>query len=411
MRPIVISTLACASLLVASACAGSPSAPKRLSAGHLEAADVEMVSPTGNQDLADLARGSRQLGHDLAISLPSEDGNLVYSPASLALAFAMLREGAGGDTADEIDAVLHLPPSRQLDCNTLLRELVEVGEGDTVEVNDALFVDPSLAVEPGYLEQIKKWYGAGVEQTDFPGPALGDINSWVDDKTRGRIPKLIDQLDPESVFALVNTIYLKATWDLEFDPTETADELFTRADGSTTTATMMRQTHALDYAKGAGWQAVRLDYAGGELSMWVLLPQGPDVDPRDLLDADLLAAAESAFASRNVDLSLPRWDTETTAELTDVLRQLGMTHTFDDGDFRLLTKEPFQVTQVVQQANITVGEKGTEAAAATAIIGETSAPAPPDNLVTFRADHPFAFAIIHDRSGVPLFEGVVADPS
>ncbi len=69
------------------------------------------------------------------------------------------------------------------------------------------------------------------------------------------------------------------------------------------------------------------------------------------------------------------------------------------------------MTQVVQQANITVGEKGTEAAAATAIIGETSAPAPPDNLVTFRADHPFAFAIIHDRSGVPLFEGVVADPS
>ena len=146
--------------------------------------------------------------------------------------------------------------------------------------------------------------------------------------------------------------------------------------------------------------------------MWVLLPDQADGDPRALLDAGHLAEAESAFASTNVALSLPRWDTETSADLTSVLRELGMRRTFDGGDYRALTANPaFEVTQVLQQANITVGEEGTEAAAATAIVGETSAPAPPPNLVKFTADHPFAFAIMHDASGVPLFEGVVADPS
>jgi len=146
--------------------------------------------------------------------------------------------------------------------------------------------------------------------------------------------------------------------------------------------------------------------------MWVLLPDEIKADPSGLLTSATLAEAESGFTKSNVELALPRWDTETTAELTSVLRGLGMQRTFDGGDFSALTRNSaFEVTQVLQQANITVGEKGTEAAAATAIIGETSLPAPPPDLVEFTADHPFAFAIMHDASGVPLFEGVVADPS
>ncbi len=81
-----------------------------------------------------------------------------------------------------------------------------------LELNDALFLDPSLKVERSYLENLKKWYGAGVEQTEFPDPALDQINGWVDDKTHGRIPQLLDQLDPLAVVALVNTIYLNAKW-------------------------------------------------------------------------------------------------------------------------------------------------------------------------------------------------------
>ena len=229
--------------------------------------------------------------------------------------------------------------------------------------------------------------------------------------SHGRIPQLLDDLDPAAVFALVNTIYLNAKWAQPFEPSETHDDSFTTGDGSNVTVPMMHSTSELDYAEGKGWQAVRLPYKGGELSMWVLLPTGK-VDPIELLSSQTLAAAGDGFAPGNVGLSLPRWDTETKADLTDLLRSLGMEETFDHGDFTALTSDPsFAISQVVQQANITVGEKGTVAAAATAIIGETTAIQPPDDLIEVNADHPFAFVVMHDPTGVPLFEGVVADPS
>ena len=174
----------------------------------------------------------------------------------------------------------------------------------------------------------------------------------------------------------------------------------------------MHQDGTFDYTEGATWQAVRLPYRGGELSMVVLLPKD-DTDPVDLLKPNLLSAADRGFSTTEVKLALPKWDLETTADLTDILRGWGMDGTFDGhADFSALTPDPtFAVTQVLQQANITVGEKGTEAAAATAIIGAAGAAPPPEDVVEFVADHPFAFAIVHDPTGVPLFEGVVADPS
>jgi serpin B len=171
----------------------------------------------------------------------------------------------------------------------------------------------------------------------------------------------------------------------------------------------MHNDTELDLVRGEGWRAVRLPYAGGKLSMWVLLPDRGG-DPKQLLRPELLGGLSDAARSTMVELSLPRWDTETNADLVPVLQDLGMRETFGTGQYPGVTKDPrFVVSDVIQQANITVGEKGTVAAAATAIVGEVSA-MPPQG-VEFTADHPFAFAIVHDETGVPLFEGVVSDPS
>lgn len=411
MRTPLLTALAGTCLIAVTACGGATDV-NGSSAAHLEAQGVQMAEPAAGLSYADIADGNRQLGHDLATSIPTDDGNLVFSPASLSIAFAMLREGAAGATGDEIDAVLHLPPNRQTVYNGLLHELSGVGAGDVLELNNALFLDESLTVQPEFLEALKTSYGAGVELADFPGPAVEQINGWVDDKTHGRIPKLLDQLDPLAVFALVNTIYLNAKWQQPFDPDDTEDDSFTTASGAKVDVPTMHQDSSFDYAEDSGWQAVRLPYRGGELSMVVLLPRD-DTDPTDLLAADVLAAASRGFSTREVELALPKWDTETTADLTGVLGSMGMDDTFGGrGDFSTLTPDPsFAVTRVLQQANITVGEEGTEAAAATAIVGDAGAVPPPEGAVEFVADHPFAFAIVHDPTGVPLFEGVVADPS
>ncbi len=380
--------------------------------GELLQSNVAWAAATPSVDFTDATSGLLRLGHDLSTHLPADSGhggNQVFSPASLAIAFAMLREGAGRASAAEIDKVLGLPADRQAAYNALLHALAKVGAGNRLEVNDALFVDPGLTVKRPYLDAIKWWYGAGLHQTKFPDPALTDINGWVKAQTHGRIPHLLDQLDPSAVFALVNTIYLNAKWETPFDPTETKDAPFTTAAGSAVTVKMMHSQTQYDYASGDGWQAVRLPYAGGDLSMWVLVPDS-NGDPKDLLAPDVLSGAVKEASATSVELSLPRWNTETMADLTDVLGRLGLDKTYAPGRFPRITSDPsFFISQVVQQANITVGEKGTVAAAASAIVGETSAPVPAK--IQIDADHPFAFAIVHDASGVPLFEGVVGDPS
>lgn len=410
MRISLLSCLACTSLVAVTAC-GTATDVNGSSAAHLEAAGVQMAEPVTDLGYDDNTDGNRQLGYDLATAIPTDDGNLIFSPASLSTAFAMLREGAVGATAEEIDRVLHLPPDRQKVYNGLLHQLHDVGAGDVLELNNALFLDESLEVKPEFLEALKKWYGAGVELADFPDPALDQINGWVEDKTHGRIPQLLDQLDPVAVFALVNTVYLNAKWEQPFDPEDTTDSTFRTPKGDVTVQTM-HKGGVYDYADDAAWQAVRLLYEGAEISMVVLLPTD-QTNPVDLLAPDVLATAYRGFSPTPVELALPKWDLETRADLTGILGDLGMQSTFDGrGDFSALTPDSsFAVTQVLQQANITVGEKGTEAAAATAIVGRALAVPPAQDAVNFVADHPFAFAIVHDPTGVPLFEGVVADPS
>ncbi len=380
--------------------------------GALLQSSAKRAVPDRATNLSDAATGLRHLGHDLSVRLPADSGtagNQVFSPASLAIAFAMLREGAGPAGGAEIDDVIGLPANRRAAYSLIVHALTDVGRGDTLEINDALFLDPSFEVKQTYLDTIATWYGAGIHQTPFPAPALDDINGWVKARTHDRIPKLLDQLDPAAVFALVNTIYLNARWAKPFDASDTSDQPFTTAAGDVVSVKTMHNDTPLDYTKGPGWQAVRMPYAGGKLSMWVLVPDRSG-DPRDLLRSDVLARAAAEATSTQVDLTLPRWDTETHADLVDVLSGLGMKRTFGVGQYPGVTSDPrFTISQVVQQANITVGEKGTEAAAATAIVGEVSALAPQG--VEVAADHPFAYAIVHDATGVPLFEGVVSDPS
>lgn len=411
MKRQMVAGLASLVLLVAACGSATTDGP---AAKQLVAKNVAMVRPAAGVDYGALANGNRALGYALAkkLAVAASDGNMVYSPTSLAIAFAMLREGAVGLAAADIDRVLRLPADRHTSYNALVTALRKPGSGNVLNIGNGLFIDPALAVQPSYLVSLKKWYGAGVFQTPFPAPAQDDINGYVNTNTHGRIPHLIDELDPRAVFALINTVYLNAKWQSPFDKAVTQDAPFTTADRSTVSAHMMHSVGDLGYASGQGWRAVRLPYRGDRLSMWVMLPTG-SASPLDLLAPDVLAVADSRFRSASVALSLPRWDIDNKMDLTGTLQQLGLANVFGGAaDFRGLTQDPsFVISQVLQQANITVGERGTVAAAATAIIGEVGAPAPPRDQVIFNANHPFAFAIVDNTTGTPLFEGTVSDPS
>jgi serpin B len=369
-------------------------------------------------------------GLDLYARLVADDpaGNLVFSPASIELPLAMARAGARGQTASEMDAVMHdlgaeanaawvaaLDASLNDKTATFPDASGEPQEVILRSVN-APFAQRGMTIEPAYLDALAERWAAGLRLVDYignPEGSRGVINGWVNDQTEERIPELLAPgvITADTRLVLVNAIYLKAAWQLPFGRSLTAEAPFTRLDGSTMDVSMMHASGAMPYAAGEGWQAVDLGYVGGRLSMLVIVPD--DLTTFEAtFDAQRITAISDALESRQVRLGMPAFGTESMLDLNDTLKALGMPTAFDDNtaDFSGMTSEErLYISAVVHQANIDVDEDGTEAAAATAVTMEATS-APVDD-VELTVDRPFIFALRDLDTGAVLFLGRIMEPA
>ncbi len=352
------------------------------------------------------------------------DGNAVSSPGSLLIALAMLRAGAAGEAAAEMDEVLGLPDrNRDEAMNALLASLAAY-DGDPGSVDEkepprkpvvhaanGLFVDKDVPTGQAFLETLAGHYGTGVYPVAFRDEAATRpaLDAWVDRNTGGRIKKAPTEYDPDNTFSLLNAVYFAAAWRSPFDPNNTSDYPFTKSGGEEISVPTMFKELELAYAEGAGWRAVELPYAEG-FAMRLVLP-GPGVGPETLTAAKLadVAAALDTAPEVSVLISLPKWDHTSRFDLRKVLGSLGLARTLTTTrDFDTIQPR-LTLTQAAQAANITVAEKGTVAAAVTQIDGAvTGAPPLPDQTIDF--DRPFHYQIVHTETGLPLFMGKVADP-
>lgn len=363
---------------------------------------------------------------------PATATNLVFSPASIAIALAMTRAGAAGTTATEMDAVLHVSDPTQFPSSMNALQLgfdernqrIDVpGTDDSAEivlsVANSLWGQQGYAFENTFLDLLAEQYGAGVQLVDYkrdPEAARKLINSWVADNTNDRIPELLAEgvITSDARLTLVNAIFMKAPWLKPFDTSSSDDLSFTTASGDVVQAPTMLQTERFNYAAGDTWQALELPYTGSLLSMIIVLPN----EGAALADGvDALATLANAAKSERVTVSLPTFDIDTQVGLAETLAALGMPSAFDPltADFSAMSAtadEPLFIGAVIHQANITVDEAGTEAAAATAVVMETtSAPGPSDGPIEFTVDRPFVFAIRDNPTGAILFLGQIADPT
>lgn len=391
------------------------------------AADVARasVSPT---DAASAASSINAFGLDLYRQVGTSGGNVVISPASVAIALAMARAGARGATAAQMDVVLHGvgADARAAEINALEQALAArtgtFTDADghalpvTLRIANAPFAQRGLTLVPAYLDALAARFGAGVRLVDYqadPEAARQLINTWVSAQTEGRIPELLGAgvITPLTRLALVNAIYLKAAWETAFPVEATKPGPFSRADGSSVNVPMMSLSTGLGYAEGSGWRAVELPYVGGSLALDVIVPDDLATFEAGLTPPEL-AAMTAAFQEREVDLTLPKFSIQTATSLADALKALGMPLAFvpDQADFSgITTQERLFISDVIHQANIDVDEKGTTASAASAVvIAGLAAPAP---AVTLRVDRPFLFALRDIPTGAIVFLGRVADPS
>ncbi|HEY3926659.1 MAG TPA: serpin family protein [Acidothermaceae bacterium] len=392
---------------------------------EVRATDVARADP-GSLSTAALVAGINAFGHDL-YTQAATGGNVVISPLSIEVALSMARAGAGGTTAAEIDATMHFPSTgRDAQMNALTRDLATQATAPPLRspaasrdastppaapiltIANAMFVQQGQAIGQPFLNTMAADYGSGVRTVDFTSPsAIVIINAWVRTQTADRIQQLFDSLDPSTKLVLANAVYLKADWATPFAEDPTSDAKFTTAVGKQITVPTMHQTGSLGYASSGKWQAVALPYAGGTLTMYVIVPTATTA-LASLLAPTTLTQISAALRPTPVSLSLPRWTSTTKLNLVPVLNTLGMHDAFTPTANFSAISPGLYITQAIHRATIDVDEWGTEAAAVTGLAFAASSMSPQ---VTVRADHPFAYAIVNPQTGVVAFEGSVADPT
>jgi serpin B len=357
-----------------------------------------------------------------------QNANAAISPFSIAAALLMTRAGSSGQTRAELDQVLHLARiDPDAGFNTIDQALAtrslstKRADGTPVKVTlstaNSLWGQKGYPIETGFLDVLAADYGAGLRVVDYASNSEGArraINRWVADRTNNKIAELIPTgvLDSTTRLVLTNALHLNAAWAEPFDTNDTSDATFTRLDGSTTTARLMRQTETFGYAAGDGWQAVEVPYAGNKLAMDVIIPEpGRFAAVEAQLNAGI-GPFVTTMGPASLSFGLPRFSFRTQAQLVDALRAMGVETLFDPDRADLsaiTTADKLYVSDVLHEAYVAVTESGTEAAAATAVV--TKASAAPATPRTVFADHPFLFAIRDRDTGAVLMIGRVLDPT
>ncbi len=339
----------------------------------------------------------------------------IISPLSMQFLLGMILNGAEGATAEEICKVLGYGAG-EIDAvneyvHSLLKQLPAMDKQTTLNIANAIFVDDGWPLLDSYVKAVEKSYDAKVSNLDFGNntASLNAINGWCKKQTHGMIDKILDEVDPAMLCYLLNAIYFKSQWKEKFSKSATAEESFTKEDGTKKQVKMMKQNEKFSYQENKIYQAVRMSYGNGVFAMTVLLPkEGYKV-------ADVTAYLKKADWSEvrfgwerpEVDLWFPRFETKYSIKLNDVLSAMGMPRSFDPdlAEFKAMSKYAGYLSFVKQDAVIKVDEEGTEAAAVSigGMMKETAAP--PMEKVVFHADHPFLYLISENSTGAILFAG------
>jgi len=380
-----------------------------------------------SKDMATLVEGNTKFALNLYSQLRTQPDNLFFSPYSISTAIAMTSAGAKGKTATQIDRVFsfNLPPASRPPAFAQLTYQLTDTKGYQLSIANRLWAQKNFPLLPPFVKTTQDFYGAPIESLNFANAAEASrtINAWVGDRTQNKIKDLLSPNDLGSCTRLVltNAIYFKGNWLNQFDSGETKNQPFTLASGEKQQVPMMFQSYKFGYAEFENLQVLEMPYQGNKVSLVIFLPANPDGLPKleGALTADNLQKWLS-LSQREVEVYLPKFTFEQSLQLKDVLSKMGMADAFSYqpgvADFSGISdKTNFFVSDVIHKAFVEVDEKGSKAAAVTAVTmctgeGPCASPAPAPQPV-FRADRPFLFLIRERESGTIVFMGRFANPS
>ena len=394
-----------------------------------QSSESRITTPdTTASQVAALVSGNSTFAFNLYQQLTQgNSGNIFYSPYSISTALAMTYAGANGDTATQMAKALDFTlPQAQLHpaFNDLALQLASRGQGASgtngksfaLNIANALWCEKTYNFLPDFLNTLGQNYGAGVNLLDFvnsPEPSRVIINNWVSNQTNDKINNLIPAgaITPQTRLVLTNAIYFDAAWQNPFSADKTQNGTFNLLDGSTVSVPMMNNEASYGYTKGSGYQAVELSYSGDQVAMDIIMPDAGNFTKFESgMTADSISAIISNLQTKSTNLTMPKFNFDSSFSLNGALSALGMPIAFSNqADFSGMTgNKDLTIADVVHKAYVAVDEQGTEAAAATGVVMSAMAIMNQNNVTI---DQPFIFMIRDIQTGAILFVGRVLNPA
>ena len=374
----------------------------------------DVLDPIDDPDVSSVASANTRFGFKLLQDLRERDpgGNIFISPLSISIALTMTYNGAVGETERAMAEVLEidgLDLSTINQSNKALRDSLEDPDPKVeISIANSIWSRQGVNFNANFLERNQAFFGAEIASLDFSSPqAIATINEWVDTNTNGKIKKIVDRIDPQTLLFLINAIYFKGNWQDEFDKSTTRPSIFHLPNGSEKRVQMMRRKGAYLYFRGENFEATSLPYGDRRVSMYIFLPNRDSNLNKFLgnLNTENWMGWISQFQDRRQTMMLPRFKLEYEVTLNDTLKALGMDIAFSSGaNFSGMGPPDLFISEVKYKTFVEVNEEGTEAVAATAV--QIAASEPP----VFRVDRPFFFAIYDAETETILFMGTVTEP-
>lgn len=371
---------------------------------------------------AQLIEADNQFGLEIfrKIRNSSEEENIMVSPLSISVALAMAYNGADGDTKSEMEEAMKLNGLTTEQINNsykmLIGALQSLDKEVIFEIANAIFYADFFQVKSDFLKINKEIYKAEVEKLNFGSPtAVKTINDWVSEKTKEKIPSIIDQLNPDDRMVLLNAIYFNGIWANKFDEKGTHLLDFTKSDGTVLEVPTMKKEEKLEYLTSTLVRAVKMPYGSGQYNMIIFLPADGKTSG-DVIDSFSSGQwknwMESFETTDHVVITMPRFKFAFESPLKDVLKEMGMEKAFlpNMADFSKISEEDLYISSAIHKSFIDVNENGTEAAAVTAITFTTTSVGNEPPKVYFNVNKPFVFAITEKDTDAILFIGEVNHP-
>ena len=381
---------------------------------------MDGITPNQVNALDDLGSQNADVT-DFAIRLfkaSEESGkNTLISPLSVLCALAMTANGAEEETLAQMEEVLGMTTEElNLYLYSYMQNLPQ-GEKYKLSLANSIWFteDERFTVNQDFLQTNANYYGADIYKAPFDKQTLKDINNWVKQNTDEMIPEILDQIPAEAIMYLVNALAFEAEWSEIYEKHQVKDGEFTKEDGTKQDVKFMYGSEGtyLEDEKATGFMK---RYKGGKYAFVAMLPnEGVSVSEYIAsLEGESLNALLTNPQYVTVHTSIPKFETEYSVEMSEILKNMGMTEAFDmyNADFEGLgtsTAGNIFISRVLHKTFISVGEKGTKAGAATIVEMKDGAAAEPTEPKEVYLDRPFVYMLVDCENNIPFFIGTMMD--